>query len=161
VRRSVVVTVLVLVATTVPELAWAAGTPPDTPAVDLVRSLVGTQNQGNTFPGASAPFSMAQISPDTGGQGGYDHQKSTIYGFSQTHLLGAGGDLPIMPTTGTVTSVDPDTYQSAYSHDDEMASPGDHRVGLSTYGVNAELAATARVTRSIVAIGRDDGWLPR
>ena len=39
-------------------------------AVDLVRPFVGTQNFGNTFPGAAAPFGMVQVSPDTGGQGG-------------------------------------------------------------------------------------------
>src|SRR5690348_16425192 len=85
-------------------------------AVDLVRPFVGTENFGNTFPGASAPFGMVQVSPDTGGQGGYDYKQSTIYGFSQTHLSGVGcgvaGELPIMPTTGAVTSVDPAAYGS-------------------------------------------------
>ncbi|MFI7546775.1 GH92 family glycosyl hydrolase [Actinoplanes sp. NPDC049599] len=116
--------------------------------VDLVRPFVGTQNFGNTFPGASAPFGMVQVSPDTGGQGGYDYQQAGIHGFSQTHLSGVGcgvaGELPIMPTTGAVGSVDPNVYRSAYSHADEQASPGYYRVGLSTYGVNAELTATAR-----------------
>src|SRR4051812_45031187 len=116
--------------------------------IDLVNPFVGTENFGNTFPGASAPFGMVQVSPDTGGQGGYDYRQSTIYGFSQTHLSGVGcgvaGELPVMPTTGPVTSVDPNAYKSAYSHDDEEASPGYYRVGLSTYGVSAELTATAR-----------------
>ena len=116
--------------------------------VDLVRPFVGTQNFGNTFPGASAPFGMVQVSPDTGGQGGYDYQQTSIYGFSQTHLSGVGcgvaGELPIMPTTGPVSTVDPTAYRSAYSHADEQASPGYYRVGLSKYGVNAELTATPR-----------------
>ncbi len=116
--------------------------------VDLVRPFVGTENFGNTFPGASAPFGMVQVSPDTGGQGGYDYRQNTIYGFSQTHLSGVGcgvaGELPIMPTTGAVTTVDPNRYRSAYSHDDEQASPGYYRVGLPTYGVDAELTATDR-----------------
>ena len=43
--------------------------------------VVGTENFGNTFPGASAPFGMVQVSPDTGGQGGYDYKQSSIYGF--------------------------------------------------------------------------------
>jgi predicted alpha-1,2-mannosidase len=148
VRGLAFVAVLALATATVPDVAWAAAAPVDGPAADLVRPFVGTQNEGNTFPGVSAPFGMAQVSPDTGGQGGYDYQKSTIYGFSQTHLSGVGcganGYLPVMPTTGAVTSVNPDTYRSAYSHDDETASLGYYRVGLSTYGVNAELAATAR-----------------
>ncbi|GGK80238.1 GH92 family glycosyl hydrolase [Mangrovihabitans endophyticus] len=117
-------------------------------AVDLVHPFVGTQNFGNTFPGAAAPFGMVQVSPDTGGQGGYDYEQQTMYGFSQTHLSGVGcgvaGELPIMPTTGAVDSTDPNTYRSAYSHDDEQAEPGYYRVGLRTYGIRAELTATAR-----------------
>jgi predicted alpha-1,2-mannosidase len=120
----------------------------DPAPIDLVHSFVGTENFGNTFPGASAPFGMVQVSPDTGGQGGYDYQQNTIYGFSQTHLSGVGcgvaGELPIMPTTGAVTSVDPNTYRSGFSHTDEQASPGYYRVGLTKYAVNAELTATPR-----------------
>src|SRR4051812_9514328 len=113
--------------------------------IDLVNPFVGTENFGNTFPGAAAPFGMVQVSPDTGGQGGYDYKQSSIYGFSQTHLSGVGcgvaGELPVMPTTG---AVNPSSYASAYSHADEEASPGYYRVGLSTYGIQAELTATAR-----------------
>ncbi|GAA2604639.1 GH92 family glycosyl hydrolase [Paractinoplanes durhamensis] len=113
-----------------------------------VNPFVGTENFGNTFPGAGAPFGMVQVSPDTGGQGGYDYRQDTIYGFSQTHLSGVGcgvaGELPIMPTTGAITSVDPAAYRSAYAHADEEAAPGYYRVGLSRYGVGAELTATAR-----------------
>ncbi|MDP9793337.1 putative alpha-1,2-mannosidase [Catenuloplanes nepalensis] len=120
----------------------------DPEPVDLVRPFVGTQNFGNTFPGAAAPFGMVQVSPDTGGQGGYDYLADSIYGFSQTHLSGVGcgvaGELPIMPTTGEVTSTDHNAYRSAFSHDDEEASPGYYRVGLSRYGIDAELTATAR-----------------
>ncbi len=114
----------------------------------LVNPFIGTQNFGNTFPGASAPFGMVQVSPDTGGQGGYDYQQDKILGFSQTHLSGVGcsvmGELPLMPTTGAVDSVDPDVYRSAYSHDDEDAEPGYYRVGLTKYGIDAELTATPR-----------------
>ncbi|MFF5294106.1 GH92 family glycosyl hydrolase [Paractinoplanes globisporus] len=116
--------------------------------VDLVNPFVGTENFGNTFPGAAAPFGMVQVSPDTGGQGGYDYKQSAIYGFSQTHLSGVGcgvaGELPIMPTTGAITSVDPAAYRSAYSHEDEESSPGYYRVGLSRYQIGAELTATPR-----------------
>lgn len=127
--------------------AHAAPAAADDP-VGLVNPFVGTENSGNTFPGASAPFGMVQVSPDTGGQGGYDYQQDSIYGFSQTHLSGVGcgvaGELPIMPTTGAITSVDPAVYRSAYSHDDEEASPGYYRVGLSRYQISAELTATPR-----------------
>jgi predicted alpha-1,2-mannosidase len=126
--------------------AAAAAAPAD--PTKLVNPFIGTQNSGNTFPGASAPFGMVQVSPDTGGQGGYDYQQGSIYGFSQTHLSGVGcgveGELPIMPTTGAVSGVDVDSYKSAYSHTDEQASPGYYQVGLSRYGVDAELTATPR-----------------
>src|SRR4051812_13369634 len=116
--------------------------------VGLVNPFVGTQNFGNTFPGASAPFGMVQVSPDTGGQGGYDYLQNSIYGFSQTHLSGVGcgvaGELPVMPTTGAVDNVDKNAYKSEYSHVDEQATPGYYRVGLKKYGINAELTATAR-----------------
>ncbi|MBY8852630.1 glycoside hydrolase family 92 protein, partial [Saccharothrix sp. MB29] len=89
-----------------------------------------------------------QVSPDTGGQGGYDYLQNQIHGFSQTHLSGVGcgvmGELPVMPTTGPVDNVDTNGYRSPYSHDDEEASPGYYRVGLSRYGVQAELTATER-----------------
>ncbi|MGX1507162.1 UNVERIFIED_CONTAM: putative alpha-1,2-mannosidase [Streptomyces graminofaciens] len=127
--------------------AQAAAPVADDPAA-LVNPFVGTQNFGNTFPGASAPFGMVQVSPDTGGQGGYDYQQDRIHGFSQTHLSGVGcsvaGELPLMPTTGPVDTVDPSRYRSAYSHDDEKAEPGYYRVGLKTYGIDAELTATPR-----------------
>ncbi|MER7790539.1 GH92 family glycosyl hydrolase [Streptomyces sp. NPDC097640] len=125
----------------------AAAAPAAEPA-SLVNPFVGTQNFGNTFPGASTPFGMVQVSPDTGGQGGYDYAQNTIYGFSQTHLSGVGcgvaGELPLMPTTGPVTDVNPEHYRSGYSHDDEEATPGYYRVGLTSYDVDAELTATER-----------------
>ncbi|WP_051797058.1 GH92 family glycosyl hydrolase [Catenuloplanes japonicus] len=138
---------LLVVATLVAPAAHAAAGPDPQP-VDLVKPFVGSQNFGNTFPGAAAPFGMVQVSPDTGGQGGYDYLADSIYGFSQTHLSGVGcgvaGELPIMPTTGAVTSTDHNAYRSAFSHADEEASPGYYRVGLSTYDIDAELTATAR-----------------
>ncbi|MGK5631006.1 GH92 family glycosyl hydrolase [Streptomyces sp. URMC 123] len=126
----------------------AAGTAVAEDPVDLVNPFIGTQNFGNTFPGASAPFGMVQVSPDTGGQGGYDYKHRAIHGFSQTHLSGAGcrvvGELPLMPTTGAVTTVDHERYRSEFSHTDEEASPGYYRVGLKTYDIDAELTATER-----------------
>ncbi|NUT94575.1 MAG: glycoside hydrolase family 92 protein, partial [Saccharothrix sp.] len=121
---------------------------PDVDPTTLVNPFVGTQNFGNTFPGASTPFGMVQVSPDTGGQGGYDYLQDSILGFSQTHLSGVGcgvaGELPVMPTTGAVDNVDIAGYRSKFSHDDEEATPGYYRVGLQRYGVDAELTATPR-----------------
>lgn len=113
-----------------------------------VNPFIGTQDNGNTFPGASAPFGMVQVSPDTGGEGGYDYSQSFIHGFSQTHLSGVGcpvvGELPVMPTTGAVTTTDTTAYRSGFSHDDEEATPGYYRVGLTKYDIDAELTATDR-----------------
>ncbi len=113
-----------------------------------VNPFVGTANQGNTFPGAALPFGMVQVSPDNGYYLGYDHGNDTIRGFSQTHLSGVGcgieGDVPLMPTTGDLTSTDPGQWGSKYSHDAEHASPGAYDVDLQRYGIHAELTATTR-----------------
>jgi predicted alpha-1,2-mannosidase len=113
----------------------------------LVNPYIGTQNQGNTFPGAAVPFGMVQVSPDNGGTVGYDYDQKNIYGFSQTHLSGVGcgveGELPLMPTTGAV-NVDPAQYASTFSHSQETTHPGYYQVQLTSYGINAEMTATQR-----------------
>ncbi|MFB8208664.1 GH92 family glycosyl hydrolase [Streptomyces sp. NPDC056010] len=114
---------------------------------DLVNPFIGTQNEGNTYPGASVPFGMVQLSPDTGHNTGYDYGENHIRGFSSVHLSGVGcglgGDLPTLPTTGDVTETDYAKYAAEFSHDDEKASPGYYQVGLKT-GIEAELTATQR-----------------
>ncbi|WP_330458466.1 GH92 family glycosyl hydrolase [Streptomyces sp. NBC_00820] len=124
-----------------------AGPPTATHLTDLVNPFVGTQNEGNTYPGAAVPFGMVQLSPDTGHSTGYDYAQDHIRGFSLVHLSGVGcglgGDLPVLPTTGDVTTTDYARYAAGFRHDDESASPGYYRVGLDT-GIEAELTATAR-----------------
>ncbi|WP_250292102.1 GH92 family glycosyl hydrolase [Streptomyces atroolivaceus] len=114
---------------------------------DLVNPFIGTENEGNTYPGAAVPFGMVQFSPDTGHNTGYDHSDTHIRGFSTVHISGVGcglgGDLPVLPTTGEITSTDNATYAAEFSHDDEKASPGTYEVGLGT-GIKAELSATER-----------------
>ncbi|WP_432026002.1 GH92 family glycosyl hydrolase [Streptomyces sp. 1222.5] len=114
---------------------------------DLVNPFIGTENEGNTYPGAAVPFGMVQFSPDTGHNTGYDYSQDHIRGFSMVHLSGVGcglgGDLPVLPTTGDITSTDDATYAAGFSHDDETASPGYYGVGLDS-GVRAELTATER-----------------
>lgn len=102
---------------------------------------------GNNYPGATVPFGMVQLSPDTHpapdwfNASGYDHNDNTIYGFSHTRLSGTGAcdliDVLLMPTTGDATS-------SAFSHDREEAHPGYYRVHLDNEGIDAELSATTR-----------------
>lgn len=124
--------------------AHAAVTDP----ASLVNPLLGTTNGANDFPGADVPFGMTQWSPDTASRalgGGYSYNSPTITGFSLTHIAGPGcgayGDVPIMPTTGAVSS--PGSASSSYSHADESASPGYYGVTLGN-GVKTELTTTTR-----------------
>jgi predicted alpha-1,2-mannosidase len=124
-----------------------AAEPTDARLTDLVNPFIGTENEGNTYPGAAVPFGMVQFSPDTGHNTGYDYSQNHIRGFSLVHLSGVGcglgGDLPVLPTTGDVTQTDYARYAAEFSHDDEKASPGFYEVGLKN-GIKAELTATAR-----------------
>ena len=130
-----------------------------TALVDYVRPLVGTQGEGNTYPGPTTPFGMVQLGPDTDKvlwdtASGYEYSDPTILGFSMTHLSGTGipdlGDFLFMPQVGPpeLTSGDKKNpkagYQSLYSHGDESVSLGYYRVKLFKSGVNVELAAADR-----------------
>jgi predicted alpha-1,2-mannosidase len=126
-------------------LACVPAQAPATPE-SLVNPFIGTQDYGNTFPGAALPFGMVQLSPDNGGQAGYDHDNTRIDGFSHTHLSGVGcgalGEVRVMPTTGAVGSDRPARFGSHYEH--EVARPGYYGVDLTKYGIRAELSATTR-----------------
>ncbi|HEX6122855.1 MAG TPA: GH92 family glycosyl hydrolase [Ktedonobacterales bacterium] len=112
---------------------------------------------GQTFPGATLPFGMAQWSPDTGptpswalDPGGYTYSDPRIERFSLTHINGAGcnvsGDLPFMPTTTAVDSPPPwsgERYSATFTHGHEHAEPGYYSVLLDT-GIHVELTATLR-----------------
>lgn len=118
--------------------------------------LVGTAAHGHAYPGATVPFGMVQLSPDTPMQGwdgssGYHYSDSVIVGFSHTHLAGTGcgclGDVLLMPTVGEVRlNAGPrgDGYASRFSHAKERATPGHYSVFLDDPKVTAELTATTR-----------------
>jgi predicted alpha-1,2-mannosidase len=121
---------------------------------------IGTGGHGHCYPGATVPYGMVQLSPDTYNRGwdwcsGYNYSDDSIMGFSHTHLSGTGiGDMLdvlVMPCTGAVktepgTREDPKSgYRSRFSHSDEHAVPGYYSVLLRDYGIQAELTATARV----------------
>ncbi|MGW7381126.1 GH92 family glycosyl hydrolase [Streptomyces sp. NPDC054794] len=145
--RSTLATFAVLGAALIAPVASQAAAAEDSELTDLVNPFIGTENEGNTYPGAAVPFGMVQFSPDTGHNTGYDYSQNHIRGFSLVHLSGVGcglgGDLPVLPTTGEVTQTDDAKYQAEFSHDAEKASPGYYKVGLKT-GIDAELTATAR-----------------
>jgi predicted alpha-1,2-mannosidase len=126
-------------------------------AQDLTRyvdPITGTGGVGHTYPGATLPYAMVQLSPDTRRDGswegcsGYYHADSLIYGFTHTHLSGTGcsdyGDILLMPRTRTVP-VDPKRYASRYRHSDEVAQPGYYAVTLTDDDVRVELTATTRI----------------
>lgn len=129
-----------------------------------VDPFIGTGGEGHTFPGATVPFGMVQLSPDTriqprkdayGWAAGYRHDDRTIVGFSHTHFSGTGhsdlGDVLLMPISGEVKLErgNPDQpgsgYTSRFRHEGEIAQPGYYAVSLDDYDVRAELTATARV----------------
>lgn len=130
---------------------------------NYVNPFIGTQGEGHTYPGATVPFGMVQLSPDTEIKyfrqsfpwcAGYQYTDSTIIGFSHTHFSGTGhsdmGDVLIMPTVGTLklsagSSANPDSgYRSRFSHANESAQPGYYQVLLQDYNINAELTTTER-----------------
>ncbi|NNG36387.1 GH92 family glycosyl hydrolase [Nakamurella aerolata] len=129
--------------------ATATAAFPDDPTT-LVNTSIGNNGDGTTFPGAAMPFGMVQNSPDTRLKqyASYNYADTNTLGFSQIHLSGVGcqtnGLVRLMPTTGAVTSADPASYRSAFSHQNESASPGYYSVQLDKYGIAAELGATER-----------------
>ncbi len=117
-----------------------------------VNPLIGTDRGPdgniNLFPGATVPFGMVQLSPDTESFGyGYHYYQNTIQGFSMTHMSGPGcpndGEVFFTGTTGPVLTQLTD-FESPYSHDQESAAPGYYQVNLLRWGINAELTATNR-----------------
>lgn len=111
-----------------------------------VNPFIGTTATGHTFPGATVPFGLVQLSPETGNFGwdycsGYRYEDSTITGFAHTHLSGTGGidlgDVLFFPFEGK----EPKKFISRFSHKNENASPGYYSVILDN-GVKAELTAS-------------------
>lgn len=119
-----------------------------------VNPMIGTGGHGHTFPGATVPFGMVQLSPDTridgswDGCSGYHYSDEIIYGFSHTHLNGTGvsdfGDIMLMPTMGE-PSLDNKDYSSKFSHKNEKASAGFYSVKLDDENVDVALTTSPRV----------------
>ena len=126
---------------------------------DSVNVFIGTGGHGHTFPGATLPHGMVQLSPDTRLFGwdacsGYYYDDTSIMGFTHTHLSGTGigdyGDILFMPVVGEKpliagTAEKPDEgYRSRFSHEQESARPGYYQVLLQDDSINVELTATLR-----------------
>lgn len=121
---------------------------------DAIDPYIGTSGGGNTFPGASLPFGMIQWSPDTAVNGFYKYNRDKIYGFSLTHISGAGcpiyGDFPFLPlgddSAGeliTSPATDRDSFTASFDHANEEAHPGYYAVTLAG-GINVALTVTSR-----------------
>ncbi|MCE3280938.1 MAG: alpha-mannosidase [Bacteroidetes bacterium] len=118
-----------------------------------VDPMIGTGGHGHTFPGATVPFGMVQLSPDTridgswDGCSGYHYSDSVIYGFSHTHLSGTGcsdyGDILLMPFQGA-PSLDLNVFKSKFSHKNEKTSAGYYSLKLED-NIEVELTSTTRV----------------
>jgi len=129
-----------------------------------VNVFIGTGGDGHTFPGATRPFGMVQLSPDTQVRhfkqsypwaAGYRYEDNSILGFSHTHFSGSGhsdlGDILLMPYSGD-TKLEPgyperpfSGYRSRFRHEDERAEPGYYAVRLQDNDVSVELTASERV----------------
>ncbi len=131
----------------------------DASLTSFVDPFIGTDFHGHTFPGATLPFGMVQLSPDTRTLGwdacaGYHYSDSSILGFSHTHLSGTGigdyGDILFMPFTGEVSldageedEIDKG-YRSRFNLETEEARPGYYKVNLTDDQIEVELTATLR-----------------
>lgn len=152
-------------------LIAAAQNKPADNLVQYVKPIIGTQRMGHTFPGATVPFGMVQLSPETDTVGyelngkynpdvykycaGYQYDDKTIVGFSHTHFSGTGhsdlGDFLIMPSVGTLM-LNPGTadkphsgYRSAFSHQNEVSEANYYKVKLDDPNIIAEMTTTTRV----------------
>lgn len=124
------------------------------PKIDYVNPMVGTDFNGHTFPGATVPFGMIQLSPDTRmdtwhGCSGYHYSDSVIIGFSHTHLSGTGcqdyGDVLFMPVVNyTDKNISRNTYSSVFSHNQEKATPGYYEVTLKNGNIKASFTTGLR-----------------
>ncbi len=136
-----------------------------------VNPMIGTSKMGHVYPGATAPFGMVQLSPQTNFEimfkdgrynsktyeycAGYQYRDTTIVGFAHTNLSGTGhsdlGDLLVMPTVGKLVLDPIETkkgekgFYSTFSHENETAKAGYYKVDLEDYKIKAELTATERV----------------
>ena len=139
--------------------------------VQFVNPMIGTSKMGHVFPGATAPFGMVQLSPQTNFEvmfkdgkyntstyeycAGYQYRDTTIIGFAHTNFSGTGhsdlGDLLVMPTVGKLVLDPIETkegdkgFYSKFSHENETAKAGYYKVDLEDYNIKAELTATERV----------------
>lgn len=126
-----------------------------TPLHTEVNPWIGTGGHGHTYPGATSPFGMVQLSPDTrlvgwDGCGGYHDTDSEVFGFSHTHLQGTGvsdyGDILVMPCTQfREAKTWRGKYKSAFDKSSEKGHAGYYACHLTEHNIDVELTTTPRV----------------
>ncbi|AMJ56527.1 MULTISPECIES: GH92 family glycosyl hydrolase [Stenotrophomonas] len=126
-----------------------------------VNTFIGSKDDGNTFPGASAPFGLIQVSPIGSHYSGWRYDDEKIRGFGHSFISGAGcweqgGQVSVLPVTGSIgpggdfdtkdpKRFDHKNYASAYSHDGEVGQAGYYKVRLTDYrGIDVETTALTR-----------------
>ncbi len=124
--------------------------------ISFINTFIGTGGHGHTYPGATMPFGMMQLSPDTrldgwDGCSGYHYSDEYIYGFTHTHLSGTGvsdyGDILLMPTNTINFNNGADGnsgYRTHFLHENEVASPGYYKVLLDSTNIEVELTVSER-----------------
>ncbi|REE80460.1 putative alpha-1,2-mannosidase [Lutibacter oceani] len=145
-----------------------------TPKINLtkfVNPFIGTDGHGHTYPGATVPFGMLQVSPDNGISSwdwcsGYHYSDSITIGFSHLHLSGTGigdlADIRLMPINKKVDlakeikSRNDVPYKSLYTHNNEIASPGYYSVNLKDFNIKAELTSSLRTAYHKYTFAKND-----
>ncbi|OCG93794.1 GH92 family glycosyl hydrolase, partial [Xanthomonas euvesicatoria] len=141
-----------------------------------VNTFIGSKDDGNTYPGASAPFGLIQVSPIGAHYAGWRYDDPSIRGFGHSFLSGAGcweqgGQVSILPVTGRIgpggdfdtndaKAFDQKRYAARYTHDGEVGQAGYYKVRLTDYGsIDAEASALTRAAteRYTFAPGADTG----
>ncbi|WKN42401.1 GH92 family glycosyl hydrolase [Tunicatimonas pelagia] len=129
------------------------GTAPSTTETAQMHSESGSELRGQTFPAVGVPFGMTQWTPQTRATeekclSPYYYQDTRIQGFRGSRWMSGSctqdyGSVTIMPTTGSL-KVKPEERSSAFSHEEETATPAYYSVNLSDYQIEVEVAATSR-----------------
>lgn len=132
---------------------------PKKSVINYVDPFIGTGGHGHTFPGASVPFGMLQVSPVNGISkwdwcSGYHYSDSIAVGFGHLTLSGTGigdlNDILLMPVSKKLdlslitTDRNKFPYKSSYSHTNETATPGYYQLYLNDWKVNAEVTTSKR-----------------
>lgn len=115
--------------------------------VDYVDPLIGTEGDGNTFPGTATPFAIVKLGPDVGDRrsnSGY-RRNGKINGFSHTHVSGTGGGPKYGNILFTPTSGKLDIQDYASNRDNQVVSAGQYSVDLVDHQVHVDLTSSHSV----------------